>query len=505
MARYVLALDQGTSSSRAVLFDEEGAPFATEQREFPQIYPRPGWVEHDPNAIWSSQLEAARSVLRTADVAAEQVAAIGITSQRETTIVWERATGRPVANAIVWQCRRTADRCAELRRQGLEPLIRERTGLVIDAYFSATKVRWLLDHVADGQRRAEAGELVFGTVDTWLLFRLTGGRLHATDATNASRTMLFNLELGRWDDDLLRLFDIPAAMLPEVVDSSGVVAECEASLLGAAIPIAGIAGDQQAALFGQACFRRGEAKNTYGTGSFLLLHTGDEVMKTSNLLSTVASRLHGRLQYALEGSIFVSGAAVQWLRDGLQIIDSASDVEALAASVDSSDGVFVVPAFVGLGAPHWDPYARGAMLGITRGTTKAHIARATLEAIALQTRDVLEAMEAESGLHLAELRVDGGASRNELLMQLQADLIGRPVVRSAVAETTALGAAYLAGIGVGVWSGADDVAGRWRSDRTFEPEMADAQRDELYAGWRRAIERAKGWAIDERDAADEAK
>ena len=505
MARYVLALDQGTSSSRAVLFDEEGAPFATEQREFPQIYPRPGWVEHDPNAIWSSQLEAARSVLRTADVAAEQVAAIGITSQRETTIVWERATGRPVANAIVWQCRRTADRCAELRSQGLEPLIRERTGLVIDAYFSATKVRWLLDHVADGQRRAEAGELVFGTVDTWLLFRLTGGRLHATDATNASRTMLFNLELGRWDDDLLRLFDIPAAMLPKVVDSSGVVAECEASLLGAAIPIAGIAGDQQAALFGQACFRRGEAKNTYGTGSFLLLHTGDEVMKTSNLLSTVASRLHGRLQYALEGSIFVSGAAVQWLRDGLQIIDSAADVEPLAASVESSDGVFVVPAFVGLGAPHWDPYARGAMLGITRGTTKAHIARATLEAIALQTRDVLEAMEAESGLHLAELRVDGGASRNELLMQLQADLIGRPVVRSAVAETTALGAAYLAGIGVGVWSGADDVAGRWRSDRTFEPEMADAQRDELYAGWRRAIERAKGWAIDERDAADEAK
>ena len=505
MARYVLALDQGTSSSRAVLFDEEGAPFATEQREFPQIYPRPGWVEHDPNAIWSSQLEAARSVLRTAGVAAEQVAAIGITSQRETTIVWERATGRPVANAIVWQCRRTADRCAELRRQGLEPLIRERTGLVIDAYFSATKVRWLLDHVADGQRRAEAGELVFGTVDTWLLFRLTGGRLHATDATNASRTMLFNLELGRWDDDLLRLFDIPAAMLPEVVDSSGVVAECEASLLGAAIPIAGIAGDQQAALFGQACFRRGEAKNTYGTGSFLLLHTGDEVMKTSNLLSTVASRLHGRLQYALEGSIFVSGAAVQWLRDGLQIIDSAADVEPLAASVESSDGVFVVPAFVGLGAPHWDPYARGAMLGITRGTTKAHIARATLEAIALQTRDVLEAMEAESGLHLAELRVDGGASRNELLMQLQADLIGRPVVRSAVAETTALGAAYLAGIGVGVWSGADDVAGRWRSDRTFEPKMAEAQRDELYAGWRRAIERAKGWAIDERDAADEAK
>ena len=504
MARYVLALDQGTSSSRAVLIDEDGTPFATEQREFPQIYPRPGWVEHDPNAIWSSQLEAARSVLRTAHVPAEQVAAIGITNQRETTVVWERASGRPVANAIVWQCRRTADRCAELRRQGLEPLIRERTGLVIDAYFSATKVRWLLDHVPDGQRRAEAGELVFGTIDSWLLFRLTGGRLHATDTTNASRTMLFNLALGRWDDELLRLFDIPAAMLPDVVDSSGVVAECEASLLGAAIPIAGIAGDQQAALFGQACFRRGEAKNTYGTGSFLLLHTGDAVMKASNLLSTVASRLHGRLQYALEGSVFVSGAAVQWLRDGLQIIDSAADVEALAASVDSSDGVFVVPAFVGLGAPHWDPYARGAMLGITRGTTKAHIARATLEAIALQTRDVLEAMEAESGLHLAELRVDGGASRNELLMQLQADLIGRPVVRSAVAETTALGAAYLAGLGVGVWSGADDVAGRWRSDRTFEPEMAEARRDELYAGWQRAVGRAKAWASDEPDATDQA-
>ncbi|MCH7511490.1 MAG: glycerol kinase, partial [Chloroflexi bacterium] len=384
MARYILALDQGTSSSRAVLFDEEGAPVATEQREFAQLYPRDGWVEHDPEAIWSSQLQAAQDVLQKSGVPAEQVAAVGITNQRETTVVWERETGRPIANAIVWQCRRTAEQCDELRRQGLEPLIRERTGLLLDAYFSATKIRWLLDHVPDAQRRAEAGELAFGTIDSWLIYRLTGGRVHATDATNASRTMLFHLREGRWDDELLRRFGIPAAMLPEVVDSSGVLGECDPSLLGAALPIAGVAGDQQAALFGQACFRAGEAKNTYGTGSFLLLHTGETPPPADKLLATVASRLDGRLQYALEGSIFVTGAAVQWLRDGLRLFDNAADVEALAASVDSSDGVYFVPAFVGLGAPHWDPYARGAILGLTRGSTQAHIARATLEAIAFQ-------------------------------------------------------------------------------------------------------------------------
>jgi len=494
--RYVLALDQGTSSSRAVLFDEEGAPVATEQREFPQIYPRAGWVEHDPEAIWSSQLEAAQDVLRKSGIAPEQVAAVGITNQRETTVVWERASGRPIANAVVWQCRRTAEQCDELRRQGLEPLVRERTGLVVDPYFSATKVRWLLDHVPDAQRRAEAGELAFGTVDSWLIFRLTGGRVHVTDASNASRTMLFNLREGRWDDELLRRFDIPSCMLPQVVDSSGVLGECEPSLLGAALAIAGVAGDQQAALFGQACFRPGEAKNTYGTGSFLLLHTGESPPTAVRLLATVASRLGGRLQYALEGSIFVTGAAVQWLRDGLRFFERADEIEALAASVESSEGVYLVPAFVGLGAPHWDPYARGAMVGITRGTTRAHIARATLEAIAFQTRDVLEAMEAESGVHLSALRADGGASRNDLLMQVQADLLGRPVVRSAVAETTALGAAYLAGLGVGLWSGLDDLRRRWRADRTFEPRLPAGRREELYAGWRRAVERAKGWLAE---------
>ena len=494
MARYVLALDQGTSSSRAVLFDEEGAPVATEQREFPQIYPKAGWVEHDPEAIWASQLQAAQDVLKTSGVGAAQVVAVGITNQRETTIVWERATGRPVANAIVWQCRRTAEQCEELRRQGLEPLVRERTGLLLDAYFSATKLRWLLDNVPELQRRAEAGELAFGTVDSWLIFRLTGGRVHATDATNASRTMLFNLREGRWDEELLRRFDIPESMLPEVVDSSGVLAECDPSLLGAALPIAGVAGDQQAALFGQTCFQQGEAKNTYGTGSFLLLHTGETPPPANKLLATVASRLDGRLRYALEGSIFVTGAAVQWLRDGLRLFDDVADVEALAASVDSSEGVYVVPAFVGLGAPHWDPYARGAILGITQGTTRAHIARATLEAIAFQTRDVLEAMEDETDIHLSSLRADGGASRNDLLMQIQADLLGRPLVRSAIPETTALGAAYLAGLGTGLWSGLDDLSKRWRSDRTFEPRLSADQRDEQHAGWQRAVERAKGWA-----------
>jgi len=493
MPKYILALDQGTSSSRAVLFDEEGAPVASEQREFPQIYPQPGWVEHDPEAIWSSQIESAQALLRNAGVAVRDIAAIGITNQRETAIVWERATSRPIANAIVWQCRRTADMCDELRARGLEQLVRERTGLVIDAYFSATKVRWLLDHLPGAQQRAEAGELAFGTVDSWLIYRLTGGRVHATDATNASRTMLFNLRDGAWDDELLRLFNIPRSMLPDVVDSSGVIAESEPALFGVPLPIAGVAGDQQAALFGQACFRPGDAKNTYGTGSFLLLHTGETVPKSEKLLATVASRLDGRLQYALEGSIFVTGAAVQWLRDGLRFFDAASDVEALAASVDSSDGVYLVPAFVGLGAPHWDPYARGMMVGLTRGTTRAHIARATLESIAFQTRDVLEAIEKESGIRLASLRADGGASRNDLLMQIQADVIGRPVVRSAITETTALGAAYLAGLGVGIWKSLDDIAHRWRADRTFEPRWTASQRDERYAGWRRAVERAKGW------------
>jgi len=497
MPRYILALDQGTSSSRAMLFDEEGAPVATEQREFPQIYPRAGWVEHDPEAIWSSQLEAAQDLLRKSAVALDQIAAVGITNQRETTVVWDRATGRPVANAIVWQCRRTAGQCDALRAQGLEPLVREHTGLVLDAYFSATKVRWVLDNVPGVRKRAEAGELAFGTVDSWLIYRLTGGRVHATDATNASRTMLLNLRNGAWDDDMLRTFDVPPSLLPQVVDSSGLIAECEPSLLGAPLPIAGVAGDQQAALFGQACFRAGDAKNTYGTGSFLLLHTGDRPPTSERLLGTVASRLGGKLNYALEGSIFVTGAAVQWLRDGLRLFDHASDVEALAASVPDSDGVYLVPAFVGLGAPHWDPYARGTIVGITRGTTRAHIARATLEAIAFQTRDVLEAIEADAGVRLETLRADGGAANNDLLMQLQADVIGRPVVRSAVTETTALGAAYLAGLGVGLWSGLDEIAQRRRAGRAFEPQWPAALREERYGAWRRAVERAKGWARED--------
>ena len=495
MAKHVLALDQGTSSSRAVLYDEAGVAVAVEQREFPQIYPQAGWVEHDPEQIWRSQLACARDVLRVSGVRLEDVAGIGITNQRETAIVWERATGRPIANAIVWQCRRTAERCDELRRAGVEAKVRERTGLLLDAYFSATKVAWLLENVPGAREKAEAGELAFGTVDSWLIYKLTGGRMHVTDATNASRTMLFGLS-GEWDTELLETFGIPESMLPEVVDSSGVVAETDPELFGAAIPIAGIAGDQQAALFGQACFHSGDAKNTYGTGSFLLLHTGETPATPDKMLTTVASRIGGRLQYALEGSIFVTGAAVQWLRDGLGFFDDVAQIEALAGSVESSDGVYLVPAFVGLGAPHWDPYARGTILGLTRGSTKAHISRATLEAIAFQTRDVVEALEAESGTRLEVLRADGGASRNDLLMQIQADVLGRPIMRSAAAEATALGAAYLAGLAVGVWRDLDELAALATFDRTFEPAMSAAQRDETYGGWLRAVERAKGWASD---------
>lgn len=494
MSRYVLALDQGTSSSRAILFDEEARPIAAQSREFPQIYPQAGWVEHNPEDIWSSQLESAQAVLRETGVSATEIAAVGITNQRETAVVWEKATGRPLCNAVVWQCRRTAGLCEALKERGREPFIRERSGLVVDAYFSATKVQWMLEHVEEAQARAERGELLFGTVDAWLIYRLTGGRVHATDPSNASRTMLYNIHRGEWDPDLLAEFGVPASMLPRVCPSSGVLSETEPDLLGASLPIAGIAGDQQAALFGQGCFDEGAAKNTYGTGCFVLLNTGRRPVPSEKLITTVAWGLGGELHYALEGSIFVAGAAIQWLRDGLRILEDAAESETLASTVADSGGVYLVPAFVGLGAPHWDMYARGAVLGLTRGTTREHLVRATLESIALQTRDVLEAMESESGIAFPELRVDGGATRNDLLMQIQADVLGRPVLRPAVTETTALGAAYLAGLGVGLWKDTNQVAGHWRLDRRFEPEMDAKQRRELYEGWQRAVDRARGWA-----------
>ena len=499
MSQYILALDQGTSSSRAILFDHAGAIVAQAGFEFPQIYPQPGWVSHDPEAIWASQIDAAKKALAESGVSIDDIAAIGITNQRETTFVWDRATGRPINDAIVWQCRRTAAICEELRARGLEDEVRARTGLVIDAYFSGTKVRWLLDNSADGmQRRAEAGELAFGTADSWLIHKLTGGKTHVIDATNASRTMLYNLASGDWDELMLSELNIPRAMLPQIVDSSGVVAETDAAIFGRAIPIAGIAGDQQAALFGQACFSAGAAKNTYGTGCFILQNTGDApVFSKNGLLTTVASRIGGKQQFAVEGSIFIAGAAVQWLRDGLGIIKTAAESEALAASVRSSDGVYVVPAFAGLGAPHWDMYARGTIVGITRGTTSAHITRATLEAIALQTLDVVELMERETGVRMHELRVDGGAVANELLMQIQADVLQRPVVRAATPETTALGAAYLAGLAVGFWKDQRELSAMSASGSRFEPRMAASERDTLVHGWRRAVGRAKGWASEE--------
>ncbi len=496
MAKYILALDQGTSSSRAILFDHGGAPVAQAAVEFPQVYPQPGWVSHDPEAIWSSQLDAARQALATASAGPGEIAAIGITNQRETTLVWDRATGRAINDAVVWQCRRTAAICEDLRARVLEAEVRSRTGLLIDAYFSGTKVRWLLDHSGEGmQARAEAGELAFGTVDSWLVHKLTAGAVHVIDATNASRTMLYNLREDGWDARMLKELAIPQAMLPAIIDSSGVIDETAPEIFDRAIPIAGIAGDQQASLFGQACFDAGTAKNTYGTGCFLLEHTGSEpVFSEHGLLTTVASRIAGTRQFAVEGSIFIAGAAVQWLRDGLGVIKTAAESETLAATVPSSGDVYVVPAFAGLGAPYWDMYARGTIVGITRGTTSAHIARATLESIALQTLDVVELMETETGARIQELRVDGGAVANDLLMQMQADVLQRPVVRAATAETTALGAAYLAGLAVGFWQDQRELAAMWRSGGVFEPRMAAAERDTLVDGWRRAVERATGWA-----------
>ena len=490
--KYILALDQGTTSSRSIIFNRTGRIKAKLQREFPQIFPKPGWVEHDPEAIWKTQLATAKAALRKAKLTARQVAAIGITNQRETTLLWDRETGRPIHHAIVWQDRRTAKDCDRLKADGHAPAIRRKTGLVIDAYFSATKIAWLLKHVKGARALARQGRLAFGTIDTWLIWKLTGGTVHVTDASNASRTMLYNLRTGDWDEELLKLFKVPRSVLPEVRGSSEVLGET--NLLGGRIPIAGIAGDQQAALFGQCCTRPGMVKNTYGTGCFMLMQTGPKpIVSKNNLLSTVAWRIGGRTEFALEGSIFIAGAVTQWLRDGLGFFKNAAEIEKLAASVKDNGDVYLVPAFAGLGAPHWDQHARGVLCGLTRGATKAHIARAALEGIAYQVRDVLAAMEADAGLRLKELRVDGGASANNLLMQFQSDLLKVPVVRPRVTETTALGAAYLAGLAVGYWQSKADIAQQWQQGSRFAPQMKPATRRRLVTGWDKALARAKDW------------
>ena len=493
----ILALDQGTTSSRAIAFGHDGRILASAQQEFRQIFPQPGWVEHDADEIWRTQRDVASQALASAGLKASDVAGIGITNQRETTVLWDRITGRPVANAIVWQDRRTAARCDALRQAGHEPLFAERTGLLLDAYFSGTKLAWLLDNVPGARERARRGELAFGTIDSWLAWRLSGGSAHVTDVSNASRTLLFDINRLAWDDDLLALLDIPRAVLPEVVDSSAraCVTACEGLPQG--IPVAGIAGDQQAALFGQACYRPGMAKNTYGTGCFLLMNTGARPAASRNrLLATVAWRREAKTAYALEGSVFIAGAAIQWLRDGLGIIERAADVNTLAASVPDTGGVYFVPALSGLGAPYWDPRARGAIVGITRGTSKAHLARAALEAIAFQSAQLIEAMAQDSGLALTELRVDGGATASDLLMQMQADLLGVPVVRPRVTETTALGAAYLAGLATGFWRDEAEIASLWARDRVFEPYLSREESRGRIEEWKRAVERARDWARD---------
>ncbi|MGJ3240399.1 MAG: glycerol kinase GlpK [Anaerolineae bacterium] len=494
MSDYILSLDQGTTSSRAIVFNQRGEIVKTAQQEFTQIYPRPGWVEHDPAEIWQTQLKVARE-------AAEgyRIAAIGITNQRETTVVWDKETGEPIHNAIVWQDRRTSKFCDELRAEGFDQTIREKTGLVTDAYFSGTKVKWILDNVEGARQRAEMGKLAFGTIDSYLVWKLTGGSLHITDVTNACRTMLYDIHKKWWSTTITDRFDIPRAMLPQVVASSMVYGETDADILGTSVPIAGIAGDQQAATFGQACYEPGLAKQTYGTGAFMLMNTGTKATPSNNnLLTTVAWRIGEEpTQYALEGSVFIAGAAVQWLRDEMKLISTAAESETVATSVDSSDGVYVVPAFVGLGAPYWDQYARGTIVGLTRGSGRAQVVRATLESIAYQTRDVLEAMQADSGLELPALRVDGGAVANDFLMQFQADILGVPVQRPAVTETTALGAAYLAGLAVGYWDSQETIQKQWRVDKTFEPQMNTDQREALYSGWQRAVERARDWAQSE--------
>lgn len=492
---YVLALDQGTTSSRAILFDQSLAVVSMAQKEFTQYFPKPGWVEHDPEEIWSTQVGVAAEAAAKAGIALGDVAGIGITNQRETTVVWDRHTGKPVHNALVWQSRQSADICEDLRARGYEPLFRERTGLVLDAYFSGTKIRWILDHVEGARARAEAGDLLFGTIDSWLIWKLTGGRVHMTDYSNASRTLLFNIRDLCWDTELAAILGVPLAMLPEVRPSSGLYGlTSKAAFLGAEVPIAGAAGDQQAALFGQACFEPGMAKNTYGTGCFMLMNTGAEAVTSKHgLLTTIAWSVDGRVDYALEGSIFVAGSAVQWLRDGLRILESAADSAYYARKVPDAEGVYLVPAFVGLGAPYWDMRARGAIFGLTRGTRRAHIIRATLDAMAYQTRDVLRAMEADSDIRLQTLKVDGGAVANDVLMQFQSDILNVPVDRPQVIETTALGAACLAGLATGVWPSRAELAAAWRLERRFAPQMDEATRNQCCAGWERAVERVRNW------------
>ena len=494
MKDYILAFDQGTTSSRAIVFNQQGQIVSIAQKEFTQIYPQPGWVEHDPNEIWSTQVGVAAEAISKAGLKAADIAAIGITNQRETTLVWDRQTGKVLFNAIVWQDRRTAAFCDQLKEAGHEELIREKTGLVIDAYFSATKINWILENVPGAREKAETGQLAFGTVDSWLIWNLTGGEVHVTDVTNASRTLLYNIHTLAWDEELLALFGVPASMLPTVKSSSEVVGETSAALFAKRIPIAGIAGDQQAALFGQMCTQPGMVKNTYGTGCFMLMNIGEKpIISTQKLVTTIAWKLNGQVHYALEGSIFIAGAVVQWLRDGLGLINTSAEVEALAGEVTSTEGVYLVPAFAGLGAPHWNQHARGTAVGLTRGTTAAHLARAALESIAYQTMDVLKAMETDAGMQIAELRVDGGATANNLLMQFQANILGAQVVRPEITEVTAIGAAYLAGLATGYWSSVDDIQQQWEVNERFAPDPA-FESDALVKGWNRAVKAATAWA-----------
>lgn len=496
--KYILALDQGTTSSRAILFDKQGEIIATAQKEFEQFFPKAGWVEHDPSEIWSSQVGVAAEVVSRANLSANSIAAIGITNQRETTVVWDKNTGKPVYNAIVWQDRRTASICNRLREGGHADMFQNKTGLILDSYFSGTKVKWILDNVDGARKKAKNGDLIFGTIDSWLVWKLTAGKVHATDSTNASRTLLYNIYEQKWDEEILDLLDIPASMLPEVRSSSEVYGETSGDIFARSLPIAGIAGDQQAALFGQVCSQPGMAKNTYGTGCFMLLQTGEKPIKsTNNLLTTIAWKIDGKVCYALEGSVFIGGAVVQWLRDGLGMIRSSDEIENLAKQVDDNDGVYLVPAFSGLGAPHWDPYARGTLIGLTRGTNRSHIARAALESIAYQSTDLLRAMESDAGISLKEMRVDGGASVNDLLMQFQSDILNKPVVRPKVTETTALGAAYLAGLAVGYWDSIEEINKKWQIDKTFEPKMEQKERKELLDKWHDAVERSKNWSKEE--------